>query len=266
MVRTGWYAVLAAIGMTLAWFAPFLGATLLMLSVCLESRRHVLATFAGFAAVWLIGGFYYVSAWPLATKALLLTSVGLALMLLGRYAIEAPVAPAEPEPLAQAAPWLPNKRVRAGILLSGLLVLGVANSAIWQKEYVIRTGTAVYVELAPVDPVSLMQGDYMRLSFRLPTPSTSEGTPRSGPKAVASLDERGVAQLLRFHDGGRLAKGEFLIDLVRRHDAWTLVTDAWYFKEGESERWSKARYGEFRVAPDGKALLVGLRGPNLEKI
>jgi len=44
------------------------------------------------------------------------------------------------------------------------------------------------------------------------------------------------------------------------------VTDAWYFKEGEAERWAAARYGEFRVDANGKALLVGLRGPKLEKL
>jgi uncharacterized membrane-anchored protein len=45
-----------------------------------------------------------------------------------------------------------------------------------------------------------------------------------------------------------------------------LVTDAWFFKEGEAERWSRAKYGEFRVGADGRALLVGMRGRNLEKL
>ena len=45
-----------------------------------------------------------------------------------------------------------------------------------------------------------------------------------------------------------------------------LVSDAWFFKEGEAARWEKARYGEFRVLPDGRALLVGMRGPQLEKL
>jgi hypothetical protein len=86
------------------------------------------------------------------------------------------------------------------------------------------------------------------------------------PQVVARAGERGVARLLRYHDGKSLARGEFLVDLVVKHDEWVFVTDAWYFREGEAERWSKARYGEFRVQADGKALLVGLRGPNLERL
>ena len=47
-------------------------------------------------------------------------------------------------------------------------MLPVANVGIWQKEQLIAHGQPVFVELAPVDPRSLMQGDYMRLEFRVP--------------------------------------------------------------------------------------------------
>src|SRR5690606_9942359 len=52
-------------------------------------------------------------------------------------------------------------------LVAGLLVLGAVNYAIYAKERVIRDGDVVFLELAPVDPRSLMQGDYMALRFRL---------------------------------------------------------------------------------------------------
>ncbi|QPI52210.1 GDYXXLXY domain-containing protein [Massilia antarctica] len=42
------------------------------------------------------------------------------------------------------------------------------------------------------------------------------------------------------------------------------MTDAWYFQEGEGKRWEAAKYGEFRVDDNGKALLVGMREANLE--
>jgi uncharacterized membrane-anchored protein len=45
-----------------------------------------------------------------------------------------------------------------------------------------------------------------------------------------------------------------------------LVSDAWFFQEGDGERWEAARYGEFRVMPDGRALLVGLADVQLKAI
>lgn len=271
VLRTVWYAALLVLCALLAWCLPALGAAVLILCVCVESKRYALAAFAGVATVWLVGGFYYVFELPLADKALLLGSGGILAALIGRYAIAAPAPLAEPvvEPMAEphARPMRLDSRTRAGFVLCGLLVLGVANAAIWQKEQLIRTGTAVYMELAPADPRSLMQGDYMRLRFALPWRERKDADQGPFiPQVVAVRDARGVARLARFHDGQALAKGEFLIDLIRRNGEWVFVTDAWYFKEGESERWSKARYGEFRVQPDGKALLVGLRGPKLEAL
>jgi uncharacterized membrane-anchored protein len=53
------------------------------------------------------------------------------------------------------------------------------------------------------------------------------------------------------------------MELTPKEGRWVLVTDAWFFKEGEAQRWEKARFGEFRVLPDGRALLVGMRDENL---
>jgi uncharacterized membrane-anchored protein len=44
------------------------------------------------------------------------------------------------------------------------------------------------------------------------------------------------------------------------------VTDAWFFPEGDGARWSGARFGEFRLLPDGRALLVGMADRELKPI
>lgn len=74
------------------------------------------------------------------------------------------------------------------------------------------------------------------------------------------------ATLLRRDDGAPLAADEMRIELTAKNGSWTLVSDAWFFKEGEGACWAKAKHGELRVAADGAALLVGLRGPNLEAL
>ena len=57
-----------------------------------------------------------------------------------------------------------------------------------------------------------------------------------------------------------------MIELSPKNGSWTLVTDAWFFREGEGERWAAAKYGEFRVASDGRALLVGMADAELKPI
>ena len=86
------------------------------------------------------------------------------------------------------------------------------------------------------------------------------------PHVVARRDARGVATLLRIDDGAPLGADELRIELTPKDGRWILVSDAWFFKEGDAKRWQAAKYGEFRVEPGGRALLVGLRGEKLEAL
>ena len=270
-LRQPWCAGAALVLLILAWFMPALGAVLLALVLCATAQRWLQAGAAAIAAAWIIGAFYYQLRYPLGDKALLLAAAGAALTVLAWFAVRSdqrvdgtPDAPrAASMPATPVAHW-------GGIALTLLLTLAAANVGIWQKEDLIAHGQPVFVELAPVDPRSLMQGDYMQLEFRLPgtAQDASEGLlARGRPHVAARRDPRGVAVPVRvLQAGAPLGADEMRIELTPKSGRWILVTDAWHFPEGDAERWSKARYGEFRVAPDGRALLVGMADANLQPI
>jgi len=259
--------LVAAVGLALlalCWFLPVLGAVLLALAWTATSRRWLLAAAAAFAAAWIIGSFYYQLHWPLAHKALVLAGLGAMLGSLAWWAGRA----GQGTPGAAAAAG--NKAGAAAMVLAAVLTLGLANFSIWQKETLIARGEKVFVELAPVDPRSLMQGDFMRLNYRVPgsmEPELRQLVTRQRPHVIARRDERGVAQLLRVAPADApLAEGEMRIELTPKDGRWILVSDAWFFREGDARRWEAAKYGEFRVTSDGKALLVGLADAQLQTI
>ncbi|HUG24536.1 GDYXXLXY domain-containing protein [Piscinibacter sp.] len=259
-VRQLWTAGVAAVLIALAAFMPALGAVLFVLAGCAASHRWRLAAAAALSAAWIVGSFYYHLGWPLATKAAVLVGAG---ALLGLLAWLAPPG----EPAAKRVAALPaTLRTKAGIVLAALAVLATVNIGILQKERLIADGEPVFVELAPVDPRSLMQGDYMQLNFQLGAVSSRLDGLLSAdrPRVVARRDAQGIATVARLDDGTPLASDEIRIELTPKNGRWTLVSDAWFFKEGEADRWARARYGEFRVDESGKALLVGLRGQGLE--
>ncbi|QDL55476.1 GDYXXLXY domain-containing protein [Rhodoferax aquaticus] len=242
----------------LAWFMPVLGAVMLALMVTASTQRWRLAAACGVAACWVLGGFYYQLQWPLAHKALLLAAMGAGLGVATWWA-QAPSAIQTP---AQHAEPLWRTPQALSLLAGGLLTVLVANGAIWQKEGLIANGTRMYVALQPVDPRSLMQGDYMQLRFvsldstQLPVLDNMTG---HRPTLLATLDARGVATLKGVHTSTvPLQPNEQLVQLTPKDGQWVLVTDAWFFKEGQAARWQAAKFGEFRVLPDGRALLVGL--------
>jgi len=53
------------------------------------------------------------------------------------------------------------------IILNLVLLLGYFNYSVIKKEKLLDNGQLVLLELAPVDPRSLMQGDYMALRYRI---------------------------------------------------------------------------------------------------
>ena len=153
-------------------------------------------------------------------------------------------------------------------LVAGLAILVLANHAIYSREHLIAAGRIALLELAPVDPRSLMQGDYMALRFRIANEVSGRRTKEglADGHVVLQVDERGVARFSRLDDGAPLAANELRIRYRVRGDEVKFATNAYFFQEGHAKHYERARYGEFRVAPDGECLLTGMRGEKLERL
>ena len=150
-------------------------------------------------------------------------------------------------------------------LLSGVAVLGVLGWNVWRNEALIASGQEVLLALAPVDPRSLMQGDYMRLRWDLERESRTLKDPTGA--VVLGLDGRRVGTVKRLADGSPLAPEEMLF-AVKADPRGGLILEphSFLFQEGTAEAYEKAKFGIFRVAPDGRHLLVGLADEQARKI
>lgn len=259
-LRAPRYLAAAVMLAAFAWLLQTLGAMLLVVAIFTGGGRWRLAVASAIAAAWIIGTFYYQLNVALAIKAIIMIAMGAVFGLVawrgwpgGVRTVTSTTATA-----GKASRWQ-----QAGIAASLLATLAVANMAIWQKEELIRTGRPVFLEVAPVDPRSLMQGDYMALNFKMPWLDVSS---TSRLQVIAKIDARSIAVIKEVKDSQTLAQDEILLELIPTGSGLRPASDAWYFKEGEADRWARAKYGEFRVDRQGHALLVGLRGPNLEKL
>ena len=158
------------------------------------------------------------------------------------------------------------KIARTWIAVGLVVVLAAVNYAILAKESIKRDGVVLYLDLAPVDPRSLMQGDYMALRFRLAdeisrgvTPKPEEGT---FGHAGVMLDSQRVAHLAKAGETPNL-KIRYRI----RNGAVWLGTNAFFFEERTADRYNAARYGEFRVdVESGEAVLVRLADAKLNPL
>lgn len=139
---------------------------------------------------------------------------------------------------------------RGLIVAAVAIVLAGVNWSIYSKERIKTHGQRILLELAPVDPRSLMQGDYMALRFTLANEISSDV---SGTAPIV-IDANGVARL------GRevLPRSPRIRYRIRNNQVW-LGTNAYFFEEGTAKQYERARYGEFRLDRDtGEAVLTGL--------
>lgn len=144
----------------------------------------------------------------------------------------------------------------------------VAAAAAWMicgKERLRAEGRTVLLELAPVDPRSLMQGDYMRLAYTLQSEAPpSSGLPRRG-RLVLKLDANGIGRFARLDDSSPLAGDEVRIAFKNR-GGLRIGAETFLFEEGSARRFQRARYARLLVNEQGEALLAGLLDAGLKEI
>lgn len=153
-------------------------------------------------------------------------------------------------------------------LLCAVLILAVVNLSIWQNETLIKTGETVLLELAPVDPRSLMQGDYMALQFaiadtiRKQLNSNSESV---SDRVIVQLDAQRRASFIAIDQQQKLQADQLRLQFRLRNGEVKFATNAFFFQEGTGEIYEQAKYGLFRVGPDGNLLLTHLVDTELKK-
>ncbi|MES0491438.1 MAG: GDYXXLXY domain-containing protein [Leptospirales bacterium] len=168
-----------------------------------------------------------------------------------------------------------SSKIAAGVLV---LVLALLNWTIYKKEKHLAEGRVVYLNLAPVDPRSLMQGDYMALNFRMGQEvrsalrkkegeqSTQMAIFPSGGYVIANLDQRDIATFKGIYADQKLTKNEIKLRYRMRHGSVKFATNAFFFQEGHGEYYERARYGQFRVDDSGELLLVAMYDEELKKL
>ncbi len=172
------------------------------------------------------------------------------------------------------------RKIIAGIAL--IFILAGVNWSIYQKEQHLTTGATAYLKLRPVDPRSLMQGDYMRLRFELADkiiaalPKKPMGSANwrnqhnvkaSNGYVVVSLDDKRVASFKSLYkEGATLAKNEMKMQYRVRNGRVKFATNAFFFQEGTAKVYEAAKFGQFRVNKDGGLLLATMFDKDLKKL
>jgi uncharacterized membrane-anchored protein len=151
------------------------------------------------------------------------------------------------------------------VWLGALFVFGQFYFMVEQKETLRRDGQEILLKLAPRDPRSMMQGDYMALNYdladkldALQTDTPALNIPSSGA-VILRLDDHQVGEFVRLDNAAALATNERRLRYRRADNAYTFGVEHYFIPEGTGGAFQNAVYGDIRVSPAGDALLLGLR-------
>ncbi len=161
---------------------------------------------------------------------------------------------------------------------------------IFKHEQHLRYSQSIFIELAPVDPRSMLQGDYMALNYELYFERIAENNRPSGQVSQASfkmleeqiqnqaqvmsyveLDSRRRVMHTRFDPPGLTAFPEVTTKLLLKNPANQLnqlypAANSFMFAEGLAPCYRHAQYAELKVNAKGQALLRALVDQDLKAL
>lgn len=162
-----------------------------------------------------------------------------------------------------------NKITKIVVALNLIFVLGIFHWQISKKENTLSEGKLIYLKLAPRDPRSLMQGDFMALNYDViqEVRFSNEDSIAQRGYCVVMLNDSSIAikkRLQKFTTP--LNKDEFLIKYFSHGNSISLGAESYFFEEGTGKAYSLANYGGIRLDKEGNSVLVGLYDNAFKKL
>ena len=178
---------------------------------------------------------------------------------------------------------LPLVLATLSIILFGLMIA--------RHEWHLAHSDHIYVKLQPVDPRSLIQGDYMALNYDLyfggkPPQATSTDVQIAQDRTTENLereyfiDQASILSYVLLDAQHRVIRTSFNPDLLTMYpnsstklilknsentfDGLYPAARSYLFAEGLEACYRDAQYAALKVKKNGQPLLVGLVGENLQ--
>jgi uncharacterized membrane-anchored protein/uncharacterized membrane protein len=255
MTESAWYYITNALFFVLVVLA-------LVVSKQLQIR-WIFAWSMGFWTAFLVYK-YYDLAWKLLHKSVTLAMIGILILIFTlwyekRHRLEAS------EPEASAGPNHKANRLLIAVLV--LLQIAAMSIQIGKSEYLLSHGQLIKLQLEPLDPRSLIQGDYVRLRYTISQPpifDSKNGDVPSKQKIAVVLapnSATGVYEFSRVYTKGEtLGPGEVRINGTRMgYEGIDYGIETYFIPEGTGRNYEQhAKFAEVKVSAGGDAILERL--------
>lgn len=153
------------------------------------------------------------------------------------------------------------------ILLIILLQLGLTGYQVGKSEWILSQGTEIKLALAPVDPRSLLQGDYVRLNYEisdldeLPLPEEEKMGWDKRVRVVLQRNDQGIYNFKGMTESKEPSQqpNEVILNGIQQGTRIKYGIESFFVPEGKGlEVETRATFALVRVGKNGDAILVTL--------
>jgi uncharacterized membrane-anchored protein len=148
--------------------------------------------------------------------------------------------------------------------LIGLIIY--FNWSVLAKEKTLNEGKLVLLELMPVDPRSLMQGDYMNLDYQINALPEGTSVDKRGYCILKQKQDHTVTRVRFQSDLKNLKPDEIAIKYFSNQTYFGkeihIGAESYFFEEGMAKKFASTRYGGLKIDQDGNSILIGLYDQN----
>ncbi len=129
------------------------------------------------------------------------------------------------------------------------------------KEESYRKQEAFYLKLAPIDPRSLMQGDYMTLNYEITQKARRKLKDKHTKKGyiIVSLDENKLAHfknvVYKKPKNHKKDKNTLFIAFKYNGFSMSINADTFLFQEGKAKAYESAKYSKVIIVDDTLRLI-----------
>lgn len=152
------------------------------------------------------------------------------------------------------------------VVLNLLLLMIVFGYSVIKEEKNLKKAT-FYIKTVPVDPRSLIQGDYMVLNYDIAASARMEiGNIRKGYIRI-KINDLKIAEFIRIDEEYLPpSNNEISIQFQKNGSNIDIGVNSYLFQEGTGNKFQKAQYAEVIELKNGKLRLKNLLDKNFIKI
>jgi len=154
------------------------------------------------------------------------------------------------------------------VLVTFITIMLLLNYNIFQRENHLKHGKSIFLKLAPVDPRSLMQGDYMALDYEISSQINTHLSKNRVPNGLVlvSLNKQNIVSFVSVNKNKIAKENQLLIQYRIRGEKIKFATNAFFFQDGTGSQYQNAKYGKFKVNKKHELLLTSLHDGNLTNL